>query len=86
MKTWKRFGYESKDGTLYIGSEDDLLNCEDHQKLRIMSETDFIKLETESRMYKRVFSAAMNWHRDKFNPKYIAKLHDACETASLKKK
>jgi hypothetical protein len=61
MKTWKRFGYESKDGTLYIGSEEDLIDCKEDHKLRIMKEAYYQKIVAERRMYKRVYDAAMAW-------------------------
>ena len=62
MKTWERFGFDTSDGTLYIGSAEQLEPIGVDEKLRIMREADFKKREAERRMYKRVFDAAMNWY------------------------
>ena len=89
MKTWKRLGYESKDGTLYIGSEEDLIDlqslCKDeNHKLRIMRETDFKKM-------KRVYDAAMKWDEQPneegtLRDQAIQGLWKACEKARTSRK
>ena len=75
MKTWKRFGYEAKDGTLYVGGE--VGRCTDNSVVRIMREDDFKKM-------KRVYDAAMAWHNEKPNSNSVDNviaLQKSCEKA-----
>ena len=71
MKTWKRFGYEAKDGTLYVGGE--VGRCTDNSVVRIIYESDFIKM-------KRVYDAAMA------EPEVTDRLAKACEKARARKR
>jgi len=84
MKTFLRFGYEDADGTLYVGSEDNLSYCNDDEKLRIMSEATFKKLMSDHRMRKRVYDAAMKFTKDDqvdFSEDNYEALEKACEKA-----
>jgi hypothetical protein len=73
MKTWKRFGYGIDNGTVYVGSEEDLVDCKEDHKLRIMREDDFIKM-------KRVYDAAM------VEIEVSERLAKACEKARARKR
>ena len=79
MKTWKRFGYEAKDGTLYVGGE--VGRCADNSVVRIMRESDFIKMQ-------RVYDAAMKWAftADENVTNEHCKLMKACEKARASRK
>ena len=68
MKTWKRYGYEAKDGTLYIGAEAGKIARVG--VFRIMCESDFIKMQ-------RVYDAAMA------EPEVSERLAKACDKAML---